>query len=121
MELADLLIETLDVDSDEVWENEVLDGLSLREFVAVFDWLGVDGAVAVDQTQIEVDREEKWLYAAIDTDSKPYWKSRCSAARDRPAAASLHRLTEKHKVSETEFLVDSTGYLTALSYHELNG
>jgi len=70
-------------------------GLSLREIVAVFEWLGVDrshGAVwswthtlseqqadpptaepsrvAVDEKQIEVDGEEKWLYAAIDTDSK---------------------------------------------------
>jgi len=25
--------------------------------------------VAVDEKQIEVDGEEKWLYAAIDTDS----------------------------------------------------
>ena len=70
-------------------------GLSLREVVTVFEWLDVDrfhGAVwnwthtlseaqadpptadpsrvAVDEKQIEVDREKKWLYAAIDTDSK---------------------------------------------------
>ena len=70
-------------------------GLSLREVVAVLDLLGVDrshGAVwgwthdlaeaqsdpptaapsrvAVDEKQIEVDGEEKWLYAAIDTESK---------------------------------------------------
>jgi len=108
MELADLLRETLDVDFDEVWANERTPtpvrvfgvrlhsmGLSLREIVAVFEWLGVDrshGAIwnwthvlseaqadpptaepsriAVDEKQIEVDGEEKWLYAAIDTDSK---------------------------------------------------
>ena len=38
-----------------------------------------------------------------------------------PAAAFLHRLTEKHNVSETEFLVDAGGYLTALARHELSG
>lgn len=70
-------------------------GLSLREVVAVFDLRGGDhshGAiwnwthtlaenqsdsptaapsqVAVDETQIEVDGEAKWLYATIDTESK---------------------------------------------------
>ena len=38
-----------------------------------------------------------------------------------PAAAFLHRLTEKHDVSETEFLVDAGGHLTALFRHELSG
>jgi putative transposase len=108
MKLGDLLRETLDVDYEGVWENERTPtpvrvfgvrlhsmGLSLREIVAVFEWLGVDrshGAVwnwthalseaqedpptaepsrvAVDEKQIEVDGEKKWLYAAIDTDSK---------------------------------------------------
>jgi transposase-like protein len=70
-------------------------GLSYREIVAVFEWLDVDrshGAVwnwthalaesqadpptaepsrvAVDETQITVDGEKKWLCAAIDTDSR---------------------------------------------------
>ena len=35
--------------------------------------------------------------------------------------AFLHRLTEKHEVSDTEFLVDGSGYLTALARHELSG
>jgi putative transposase len=108
MKLGDLLRETLSVDCDGVWENERTPtpvrvfrvrlhsmGLSLREIVAVFEWLDVDrshGAVwnwtrklseaqedpptaspsrvAVDEKQIEVDGEKKWLYAAIDTDSK---------------------------------------------------
>ena len=108
MRLGDLLGETLSVDCDEVWENERTPtpvrvfgvrlhsmGLSLREIVAVFDWLGVDrshGAVwnwthtlsenqddppttepsrvAIDETQITVDGKKKWLYAAVDTDSK---------------------------------------------------
>ena len=70
-------------------------GLSIRETVAILDLLGVDrshGAVwnwvhtlseaqsdpptaspsrvAVDEKQIEVDGEKKWLYAAVDTESK---------------------------------------------------
>ncbi|ELY72930.1 transposase [Natrinema pellirubrum DSM 15624] len=32
-----------------------------------------------------------------------------------PAAAFLHRLTEKHDLSEAEFLVDQFGYPTSLS------
>lgn len=32
-----------------------------------------------------------------------------------PAAAFLHRLTEEHDVSDTEFLTDAGGYLTALA------
>jgi transposase-like protein len=38
-----------------------------------------------------------------------------------PAAAFLHRLTEKHDVANTEFLVDAAGYLTALARRELSG
>lgn len=37
-----------------------------------------------------------------------------------PVAAFLHRLTEKHDVAETEFLVGAGGYLTALARHELS-
>jgi transposase-like protein len=122
-------------------------GLSLREIVAVFDLLGVDrshGAVwnwthtlseeqsdpptaspsrvAVDEKQIEVDGEKRWLYAAIDTESKLLLEIDVYSRRGTdPAAAFLHRLTEKHDVSETEFLVDAGGYLTALFRHELSG
>ena len=55
MELGDLLEETLNVDCGEIWENERTPtpvrvfgvrlhsmGLSLREIVAVFEWLDVD-------------------------------------------------------------------------------
>jgi len=38
-----------------------------------------------------------------------------------PAAAFLYRLTENHDVSDTEFLVDGGGHLTALFRHELSG
>jgi len=122
-------------------------GLSLREVVAVLDLLGIDrshGAVwnwthdlaetqpdpptvepsrvAVDEKQIEVDGEAKWLYAAIDTDSKCILDIDVYSRRGTdPAAAFLHRLTEEHKVDNTEFLVDGMGYLTALARHNLSG
>ena len=38
-----------------------------------------------------------------------------------PEAAFLQRLTDKHDVADTEFLVDAGGYLTALARHELSG
>jgi len=144
MTLANLLRETLDVDCDEVWENErtpTLDsvfgvrldsmGLSMREVVAVLETLGIDrshGAVwnwthdlaeaqddpptaepsrvAVDEKQIEVEITAGGRYLQ---------------PRDDPAAAFLYRVTEKHDVSETEFLVDGGGYLTDLFHHELSG
>jgi len=122
-------------------------GLSLREVEAVLDWLGVDrchqaiwywketaaeeqhdpptaspSRVAVDEKQIEVDGEKKWLHAAIDTDSKLLLEVDVYSRRGTdPVAAFLHRLTEKHDVSETEFLVDAGGYLTALARHDPSG
>ena len=122
-------------------------GLSLREVVAVFELLGVDrshGAVwnwthtlsaeqsdpptaepsrvAVDEKQIEVDGEEKWLYAAINTESKLLLEIDVYSRRGiGPAAAFLYRLTEKHDVSDVEFLVDAGGYLIALFRHDLSG
>jgi transposase-like protein len=122
-------------------------GLSVREVVAVFELLGIDrwhGAiwrwthrlaetqsdpamaapsrVAVDEKQIEVDREEKWLYAAVDTESKLLLDIDIYSCRGTdPAAAFLHRLTEKHDINDAEFLVDAGGYLTALARRELSG
>ena len=121
-------------------------GLSLREVVVVLEWLGVDrshGAVwnwthtlseeqpdpptakpsrvAVDEKQIEVDGEEKWLYAAIDVESKLLLEIDVFGRRGTdPAAAFLHRLTEKHEVADATFLVDAGGYLTALFRHNLS-
>jgi transposase-like protein len=122
-------------------------GLSLREVVAVVELLGVDRShgsiwnwthtlaetrsdpptaapsrVAVDKTGIEVDGEEKWLYAAIDTESKLLLEIDVFSRRGTdPAAAFLHRLGEKHDLSDAEFLVDSAGYLTALFRRGLSG
>ena len=122
-------------------------GLSLREIVAVFEWFDVDrshGAVwnwthalseaqadpptaspsrvAVDEKQITVDGEKKWLYAAIDTDSKLLLEVEVFSRRGiGPAAAFLHRFTEEHDVSDTEFLTDAGGYFTTLARLGLRG
>ncbi len=122
-------------------------GLSVRGVVAVLELLGIDrshGAiwswthtlsesqsdpptaepsrVAVDEKQIEVGGDKKWLYAAIDTESKLLLEIGVFSRRGvGPAAAFLHRLDEKHDIGETEFLVDAGGYLTALARRELNG
>ncbi|EMA48526.1 transposase [Halococcus thailandensis JCM 13552] len=78
--------------------------------------------VAVDEKQITVDGEKKWLYAAIDTDSKLLLDIEVFSRRGTdPASAFLHRLTTTHDVSDTEFLVDAGGYLTALARRELSG
>ncbi len=66
--------------------------------------------VAVDETQIEVDGETKWLHATIDIESKLFLEIDVYNRRGTdPAAAFLHRLTEKHDVADTEFLVDDMG------------
>lgn len=71
---------------------------------------------------LEVDGEKKWLYAAIDMDSKLLLEVDVYSRRGTdPTAAFLPRLTEKHDVSETGFLVDAGGFLTALARHELSG
>jgi transposase-like protein len=90
----------------------------------VFEWFGVDrshGAVwnltyKLLEEQVGVDGEDKWLYAAIDTDSKLLLEVDVFSRRGvGPAAAFLHRLTEDHEVSDTDFFVDGGGYLTALT------
>ena len=122
-------------------------GLSLREVIAVSEWLSVNrshGAVwnwthalsetqadppaaepsrvAINEKQITVNGEKKWLYAAIDTDSRLLLKIDVFSRRGTdPAVAFLHRLTAKHDVSDTEFLTDAGGYPTALARLDLRG
>ncbi len=77
--------------------------------------------IAVDEKQITVDGDEKWLYAAINTESKLLLEVGVYSRGTDPAATFLHRLTEKHDVADTEFLVDAGGYLTSLARRELSG
>lgn len=66
--------------------------------------------VPVNKKQIEVDGEERWLYAPIDTEPKLLLEidvfSPCGAD---PAAALLHQLAEQRDVSDDQ-----------LSYRERN-
>ena len=63
-----------------------------------------------------------WLYAAIDVDSKVVLHARLFQNRGTdPATTFLRELKEEHSVSDTEFLVDGMGYLTALAKPELTG
>ena len=83
---------------------------------------GSPSRVAVDEKQIEVDGEKKWLYAAIHIDSRLLFEVDVFSRRGTdPAAAFLHRLTDKHNIADAEFLVDAAGYLTALVRRELSG
>ena len=114
MTLADLLRETLDVDCEDVWENErpptpvrVLGvrlhsmGLSVREVAAVLELLGVDRSHGAVWT---------WTHDLAEAQADP-----------PTAAPSRVAVDEKHDVSDTEFLVDAGGYLTALFRHDLSG
>ena len=71
--------------------------------------------VAVDETAVKINGELCWLYAAIDLESKLILDAELFGRHGTdPAAAFLHRLAEKHNLSETVFLVDGFGYQTAL-------
>jgi transposase-like protein len=70
--------------------------------------------VAIDKTAVKINGDWCWVYAAIDADSRLILDVAVFGRRGTdPAPAFLHRLTEKHDLSETVFLVDDYGYLTA--------
>ncbi|ELY92004.1 IS6 family transposase [Natrinema altunense] len=72
--------------------------------------------VAIDETAVKINGDWSWVYAAIDLDSRLILDVAVFGRRGTdPAAAFLHRLTEKHDLSEVVFLVDGYGYLTVLS------
>ena len=78
--------------------------------------------VAVDETAVKINGELCWVYAAIDFDSKLILDAELFGRYGTDSAAAfLHRLTEKHDLSETVFLVDGFGYETALARLGLGG
>ncbi|MCF2208079.1 IS6 family transposase [Halobacterium salinarum] len=78
--------------------------------------------VAVDETAVKINGEWSWLYAAIDIDTKLILDVTLFGRHGTdPAAAFLSGLTEKHDLSEAEFLVDQFGYRTALARLGLSG
>ncbi|MDZ7745860.1 MAG: IS6 family transposase [Halobacteriales archaeon] len=122
-------------------------GLSLRETEAILRLLGVERShqaiwqwvhrladsvsdppsaqptrVAVDETAVRINGELSWVYAAIDLDSKLLLGVELFDRRGTdPATKFLEQLTEKHDLSNAEFLVDGYGYLTALFRVDLSG
>ena len=78
--------------------------------------------VAVDETTVKINGEWSWLYAAVDLETKLILDVELFG-RDGtdPAVVFLHRLTEKHDLSEAVFLVDGYGYQTALARLGLSG
>jgi len=82
----------------------------------------VPSRVKVNETQIKIYSERKWLYAANATESKLLLEVNVHGRRGIcSAAAILDRLTEKHDLSESEFLVNEGGDLIALARYELSG
>lgn len=78
--------------------------------------------VAVDETAVKINGELSWVYAAVDVETKLLLDVAVFGRHGTdPAAAFLHRLREKHDLSEVEFLVDQFGYRTALSRLGLSG
>ena len=76
----------------------------------------------MDETAVKINGEWSWLYAAIDVETKLILDVELFGRHGTdPAAAFLHRLTEKHDLSETVFLVDGYGYQTALARLGLSG
>jgi putative transposase len=122
-------------------------GLSLRETEAILRPLGVERSfqatfqwvhrladsvsdppkatprrVAVDETAVKINGEWSWLYAAIDLDTKVILDVALFKRHGTdPAAAFLHGVCEKHDCSDTVFLADAFGYLTAFSRLGING
>lgn len=70
--------------------------------------------VAVDEKQIEIDGEkmaahsDRYKVLKLLLEIEVY-----SRRKIGPAATFLHRVTEKHDVSNAEFLVEAGEYLTA--------
>ncbi len=68
--------------------------------------------VAIDETAIKINGNWSWVYAAIDLDSRLILDIAVFGRQGTdPAAVFLHRLTEKHDLSDVVFLVDGYGYL----------
>jgi transposase-like protein len=122
-------------------------GCSLRETAAILRSIGVERShqaiwqwvhrladsvpdpptaqpsrVAVDETAVRINGDLSWVYAAIDLDSKLLLGVDLFDRRGTdPATEFLEQLAEKHDLSNTEFLVDGYGYLTALFRLDLSG
>jgi transposase-like protein len=63
--------------------------------------------VAVDETVIQLDDEQYWLYAAVDPDSNDLLHTKLEPTRTNVIADQFFaELREKHDLDDTIFLVD---------------
>jgi len=109
-----------------------LAGLSLSNTVSILDIFGVERArstvhnwvhkadlqpedgqspdhVAVDETVIQLNDEQYWLYAAVDPKTNKLLHTKLEPTTNKVLAHSfLMELSEKHDVSDAVFLVDGS-------------
>ncbi|EMA40937.1 transposase [Halobiforma nitratireducens JCM 10879] len=109
-----------------------LAGLSLSNTVSVLEIFGVERArstlhnwvhkadlqpesdrcpdhVAVDETVIQLNNEQYWLYAAVDPETNELLHTKLEPTTTKVLAHSfLTELSEKHDVSDAVFLVDGS-------------
>ncbi len=107
-----------------------LAGLSLSNTVPILELFGVSRArstvhnwvhkadlqpeagrcpdhVAVDETVIQLDNEQYWLYAAVDPDTNDLLHTKLEPTRTNVIAhAFFTELQEKHDVEDATFLID---------------
>jgi len=70
--------------------------------------------VAVDETVIQLNDEQYWLYAAVDPDTNELLHTKLEPTTAKVLAHSfLTELSEKHDVSDAVFLVDGSHSLQA--------
>ena len=119
-----------------------LAGLSLSNTVSVLDIFGVKRArstvhnwvhkadlqledgrspdhIAVDETVIQLNDEQYWLYAAVDPETNELLHTKLRPTTTKVLAHSfLTELTEKHDVSDAVFLVDGSHSLQAACHRQ---
>jgi len=70
--------------------------------------------VAVDETVIQLNDEQYWLYAAVDTETNKLRHTTLEPTRNTMIAQTfLAEVSEKHDVSDAVFLVDGAQSLQA--------
>jgi Transposase and inactivated derivatives len=71
--------------------------------------------IAVDETVIQLNDEQYWLYAAVDPETNELLHTKLRPTTTKVLAHSfLTELTEKHDVSDAVFLVRWLAFVTKL-------
>jgi len=70
--------------------------------------------IAIDETVIQLNDEQYWLYAAVDPKTNELLHTKLESTTTKVLVHSfLTELSEKHDVSDAVFLVDSSHSLQA--------